>query len=111
MDLVAESWMLLAGAALILLGLVIRWRTSRYDLNDAVIGSAWQAARGKRSAENPTEVEKRLKDITSRSTAAGKVTSAASTVIGHFFAQVMGVAALLMMLAGAGLIAGGLWWR
>lgn len=97
------------GTGLIVLGILIRWWASRYDIKDAVLDSAWQAARGKRSAANPTEVEKRLKEITSQATAAGKVTTAASTVIGHFFAQAIGLVALIIMLAGAGMIGLGLW--
>ncbi len=111
LSLASDHILALVGMALILLGIAIRWRTSRYDLRDAVIDSAWQTARGRRSAETPTEVEKRFNEITSQSGAAGKVTAAASTVVGHFFAQAMAVVALLMLLAGAALIAADLWWR
>lgn len=114
MDLLAlasDHTLALAGIVLILLGIAIRWRAARHDLQDAMIDSAWQAARGRRSAESPTEVEKRLKEITSQAGAAGKVTAAASTVVGHFLAQAMAVVALLMLLAGAVLIAADIWWR
>lgn len=107
----AEHTLALWGAGLVLVGMIVRWWSARYDLNEAVLDSAWQTARGKRTSENPTEVEKRLKEITSQSGAAGKVTAAASTVIGHLVAQVLGLVSILMILAGGGLIAADLWWK
>ena len=74
-----------------MLAILIMWRTSRYDLKGAAFDSAWQVARGKRTAENPTEIEKRLGEITSEASVTGKATRAAGTVIGHFAAQVLGV--------------------
>ncbi len=108
--LMSNLWMFVAGAVLFVLGWLLYRRTSRYDLKGAAIDSAMDVARGRRSAGNPTEIERRLQDIASRKTSAGKVTAAASTVVGHFAAQFFGVAAILMMLAGAALIALGVFW-
>lgn len=52
--------LMLAGATAILIGILIRWRASRYDLEDAAIDSAWTLLRGKRTAENPTAIEAKL---------------------------------------------------
>lgn len=108
--LIANAWLFLSGAALLVLGWVIRGRTARYDLKGAAINAAMDVARGRRSAGNPTEIERKLQDIASRQSSAGKVTAAASTVVGHFAAQFFGIAAIIMMLVGAALIALGFFW-
>ena len=84
---------------------------SAYDLKDAAIDSAWTLARGKRTAENPTALEAKYRDIQSQPTWTGKATRTAGTVAGHFIAQVLGVAALIMMLAGLALGVAGYLWR
>ena len=33
-----QTWLMLAGAALVLFGALLRWRVSHYDLKDAAIG-------------------------------------------------------------------------
>jgi hypothetical protein len=110
MDLTTNLWMMIAGGLLAVLGYLLRSRMSRYDLTDAAIGSAWQLARGKRSADNPTEVERKLKNIGAAPTAVGKAGRAAGSVIGHVAAQVLGLVAWVMMLAGAALLAAGYFW-
>jgi hypothetical protein len=109
-SLTTNDWMMIWGGGFIVLAILIMWRTSRYDLKGAAFDSAWQVARGKRTAENPTEIEKRLGEIASEATVTGKATRAAGTVIGHFAAQVLGVVAWLMLLAGAALAAAGYFW-
>jgi hypothetical protein len=106
-----NAWLLLTGAALILVGVLIRWRTARYDLKDATIDSAWTLARGKRTAENPTALEEKFRDIQSQPTWSGKATKAAGTAIGHFAAQVLSVVALVLVLAGVVLAVAGYFWR
>ena len=111
MTLETSTWLMLSGAALIVLGALIRWKVSSYDLKDAALDSAWTLARGKRTAENPTALEAKLKDIQSQPTWTGKASRTAGTVVGHFVAQVLGVAALIMMLAGLALAVAGYIWR
>ena len=106
----AKFWLVATGAALILLGIFIRWRTARYDLKDAAIDTAWTLARRKRTAENPTALEIKLNDITSQPTWTGKATRAAGTAAGHFAAQVLGVVALISILAGVALAGFGYFW-
>jgi hypothetical protein len=101
---------LLAGGILILLGILILWRTSRYDLKGAVIDSVWQLARGKRNADNPTAIEAKLREIRAEATIAGKAKRAAGQVLGHFVAQALGVVALVAIGLGAILVAVGLFW-
>ena len=60
-----QTWLMLAGAALVLFGGLLRWRVSHYDLKDAAIDSAWTLARGKRTAENPTALEAKYREIRS----------------------------------------------
>ncbi|MET0193654.1 MAG: hypothetical protein ABW200_09840 [Hyphomicrobiaceae bacterium] len=106
-----NTWVMLTGAALIGLGGLIRWKVSAYDLKDAAFDSAWTLARGKRTAENPTALEAKYRDIQNQPTWTGKATRTAGTVAGHFIAQVLGVAALIMMLAGLALGVAGYFWR
>ena len=107
----AQLWMMLAGGGLILLGIFIRWRTARYDLKDAAIDTAWTLARGKRSPDNPTALEVKYREIEAQPTWGGRARKAAGTVAGHFAAQVLGVVALVTMLAGVALIVAGYFWR
>ena len=109
--LATSSWLMLSGAALVLIGFAIRWKVSAYDLKDAAIDSAWTLARGKRTAENPTALEAKYRDIQNQPTWTGKATRTAGTVAGHFIAQVLGVVALIMMLAGLVLGVAGYFWR
>jgi hypothetical protein len=106
----AKAWLLLSGAALVLIGVLIRWWSSRYDLKDAAIDSAWTLARGRRTAENPTALESKLSNITSQPTWTGKATRAAGTAAGHVMAQILGVIALVLMLIGLGLAVAGFLW-
>lgn len=110
MDLTLSHWMMIAGGVLMVVGYLLRSWASRYDLKEAAFDSAWQMARGKRSAENPTAIESKLSDITSAPTVTSKATRAAGTVAGHFAAQIAGLGGLLMLLAGVALIAGGYYW-
>ncbi len=67
-----QTWLMLAGAALVLFGALLRWRVSNYDLKDAAIDSAWTLARGKRTAENPTALEAKYREIESQPTWGGR---------------------------------------
>ena len=106
-----QGWLVLSGLLLIGFGAVIRWRTARYDLKDAAIDSAWTLARGKRTAENPTELENKFNEIRNQPTWTGRATKAAGTAAGHFISQVLAVVAVLLAVAGLALIAVGTFWR
>lgn len=110
MELGGSTWMLIWGAGLIAVAALILWRTSRYDLKGAALESAWDMARGNRTAENPTALERKYQEIAKEATAVGKARRAAGTVAGHFVAQALNLVALIKLLAGAGLIAAGLYW-
>ena len=107
----ANYWLIGCGGALILLGVLIRWRTARYDLEDAAFDSAWTLLRGRRTAENPTALEVKFDEIRSRPTWTGKAAKAAGTAAGHFIAKALAVVALVAMLVGAALILVGIFWR
>ncbi len=85
-----NEWLMISGVILVLVGFLIMWRTSRYSLTEAAAESAWQVATGGRTAENRTAIEEKITNITSQETVTGKAKAAAGTVIGHFYAQVMG---------------------
>jgi hypothetical protein len=103
--------LLSGGGLLLILGFLLWRRMNRYDLKGVAIDSAWQLARGRRTVGNPTPIEAKLHNIGAAATVTGKATRAAGTVIAHFAAQVLGVVALVMMLAGLLLLAAGIWWR
>jgi hypothetical protein len=105
------TWLVVTGILFVLLGILIRWRTARYDLKDAAIDSAWTLARGKRSAENPTALEQKFNDISSQASWTGKATRTAGTVAGHFIAQVLAVVSLVMIIGGLLLAAVGVYLR
>ncbi|NJO34740.1 MAG: hypothetical protein HC869_18075 [Rhodospirillales bacterium] len=105
-----KLWLIAGGLVLVLIGVLIRWKTARYDLKDAAIDSAWTLARGRRTGENPTALEAKFNEIRSRPTWTGKATSAAGTAIGHFAAQVLGVVALVLVLVGLALAIFGFFW-
>jgi hypothetical protein len=105
-----RTMIMLIGGALVIIGVLIRWRTARYDLKDAAIDSAWTLARGKRTADNPTALEAKYRDIRDQPTWGGRATRAAGTVAGHFIAQVMAVVSLVMVLVGAAMIGGAYLW-
>ena len=106
-----NEWMMIWGAGIALFALFIIWRVSRYDLAGAAVDSAWQVATGQRTSENPTALEQKLRDINAGASVGGKAKRAAGTVIGHFAAKVANFIAILMLLAGGGLIAAGYFWR
>jgi hypothetical protein len=56
-------------------------------------------------------LEAKYRYIQNQSSWTGKATRTAGTVAGHFIAQVLGVAALIMMLAGLALGVAGYFWR
>lgn len=104
MDFVSNPGFLIAGAVIFLIGVAFRRYAARYDFAGMAMSSAWQVARRKRSAENPTEIEERMTQIGSAKTTFGKMRRVGSNVIGHFLAPVMGVIGLILYLGGALLI-------
>lgn len=110
-ELGSNEWMMIWGTVLALIAVLVMWRVSRYDLAGAAFDSAWQVARGKRSAESPTALEEKYNEIAREASVTGKARRAAGTVIGHFAAKVLNLIAILMLLAGAALIALGYFWR
>lgn len=111
MTLGTNAWLMLVGAAAILIGVLLRRWAGRHDLKDAAMDSAWTLLRGRRSAQNPTEIEAKLRDIQAQPTWTGKATRTAGTAIGHVVAQVVGLVALVLILAGLALAAVGFFWR
>jgi hypothetical protein len=106
-----NEWMMIWGAALALIAVLVMWRVSRYDLAGAAFDSAWQVARGRRTAETPTALEEKYNEIAREASVTGKAKRAAGTVVGHFAAKVANLIAILLLLAGSALIAAGWYWR
>ena len=104
-------WLMLGGAVLVLLGILVRRWVSRYDLKDAAFDSAWTLLRGQRTAESPTAIESKLRDIHSQPTWTGQASKAAGTGAAHMLAQVGQMTALGLMLVGVVLVAAGFAFR
>lgn len=104
-------WLMLTGAVLVLAGILIRRWASRYDLKDAALDSAWTLLRGRRTAENPTAIEAKLRDIQAQPTWTGKATKAAGTGIAHMLAQAGQLVAIGLILVGLALVAAGFVFR
>jgi hypothetical protein len=106
-----NEWAMAVGGVMALLAIVIFWTTSKYDLKGAAMESAWQAARGRRSADNPTALDDKWNAIRNEATVVGKARRTAGTVAGHFIAQVLSVVATFLLLLGIVVAAIGYWWR
>jgi hypothetical protein len=104
MDFVSHPGLLIAGVVSVLIGLLIRRFVSRYDFTGMAMSSAWQVARGRRTAERPTEIEERVNEIASAATTFGKARRLGGNVIGHFVAPILGLLGLILILGGAALM-------
>lgn len=110
MTLDTNAWLFVWGGGLVLLALLIWWRTGRYDIKGAAVDSVWQIARGKRSADNPTPIEVMAGEIGAEATHIGKAKRTAFTVIAHFIAQVLSFMAYFILLGGVVLLGLGWYW-
>jgi hypothetical protein len=91
---------LISGTVLIVIGYLLRQVASHYDIKEILLCSAWQLARGKRTAETRTDIEERLSEITSAPTHLGKARRLGSNVVGHVVAPVLGLIGLLFIAGG-----------
>jgi len=110
MTLDTSGWLFIWGGGLTLLAILIWWRMGRYDIKGAAIDSAWQLARGKRTAENLTPIEMMAGEIGAEATHLGKARRTVFTVIAHFVAQALTIASYFILLGGLILIGLGWYW-
>jgi hypothetical protein len=108
-----ETWLLLTGATLILMGGLLRRRLAGWDLKDATLDWIWRRfLRRRHSAEGTLEAKYRaLKTAPGWS---GRAKWAAATMAGHVAAQILGVLSLILLLVGLALMVvggAGLIWR
>lgn len=104
MDFGSATAFLIAGAAFIVIGFLIRRYVSRYDFAGMAVDSAWHLARGRRTSENPTEIEERLSEITSAPTTVGKARRLGGNVVGYFLAPLLGLVSLIFIFGGLALL-------
>jgi hypothetical protein len=104
-------WLMLAGAALVLVGILARRWAARYDLKDAALDSVWTLLRGRRTADNPTAIEAKLRDIRAQPTLKDKATRAAGTGAAHMIAQIGQLTAAGLILVGLALVSLGFVFR
>ncbi len=111
MTLGTDGWLLVSGGILVALALLIWWRTGRYDIKGAAIDSVWKIARRRRTKDNPTAIEDMAHQIGSAPTHLGKARRTVFTILGHFIAQALSVAALFMLGGGLVLLVVGWFWN
>lgn len=109
MSLEWTTWVLIAGGGLVLAGALLLWRTSDWELKGVALESAWTLLRRKRTRDNPTALERRLRDITAEPTLRRRARRTALTVGQHVVAGVLTLASLIAIAIGALLIGIGLW--
>jgi hypothetical protein len=102
MNRIENPGLWIAGALLLLAGLIIRRIVARYDFRGMLTSSVWQVARGRRTGEHKTEIEERFNEIASAATTFGKARRLTGNVVGHFIAPIMGLIGLVCILAGLG---------
>jgi hypothetical protein len=106
---------MLAGAGLILLGILLRRWTSRYDVDEAVKSLVWAAIWSvilRRSAfESPPAIVALIKDFDAQTTWSGKTKAAARLVAAHGFSQAARLCGAILVLAGVVQIALGYFGR
>lgn len=110
MDLSWNEWLMLAGGIIAALGVIILWTTGKHDLKGAAIDSVWQTARGRRTADNPTALDMKWNAIRNEASVTGKARRTIFTVIAHFLAQLLAVAATIMVLVGIVMLGLGYYW-
>jgi hypothetical protein len=113
MPAIANPTLLGIGVLVLLIGLWLwRWSSrNSIDVKGAVAGAAWQAARKGEMPSVPQDLKHKLQDIASHKSHAGKAAKAGTTVARHLIAKLFGIAGLIGMLGGLGLIAAGFFWK
>jgi len=106
-----NAWLIVAAAVCLVVGILLRRWSAPRDLKGAAIDAAWSIALGRRTADNPTAIEAKLRDIRAQPTWTGTAARTAGTAIAHLLAQVAAVAGLVLMVAGLVLAAAGFLWR
>jgi hypothetical protein len=111
MDVVSKLALLALGASLAACGAYVRWRVSRHDLKGAAVDSAIHVVLRRRSAENPTALEKTWREVAEAPTPATRAKRAGWVVASHFLSQAAGLVALAAILAGIAIAGVGLFLR
>jgi hypothetical protein len=96
--------LLVWGGLLVGLGIFILWRTSRHDLKGWVWDSVWHVARRKRTAANPTVLERKFEELRAEKSMMGRARRTAGYVVRHFVAQALAILALVLVLSGIALL-------
>lgn len=107
----AHPYMLAAGGLLIIAGLLLyRW-ASRHDLKGLAVDAAWQVAKNRGRLDVDTELGNRLKEVRAEGSNVARAKMVAGHAVRHVVAQVLNVAALIALAAGAVLIGLAVWRR
>lgn len=111
MPSIAHPWMLALGIAALIIGwLLMRW-SGRHDMKGLAVDAAWTAAKSRGKNAMTPEIQAKLDALKADASAVGRTKQVAGMAARHFVAQVAGIAGIVALLAGAALIAAGIWWR
>lgn len=107
----AHPYMLGSGGLLIIVGLLLyRW-ASRHDLKGLAVDAAWQVSKNRGRLDVDTELGRRLRDLQAEDSNAARAKMVTGHAVRHIVAQVLNVAALIALAAGAVLIGLAMWWK
>lgn len=111
MPSIAHPWLLATGVLLLAVGwLLFRW-SGRHDMKGLAIDAAWTAAKTRGKSAMTPEIQAKIDAFNADASTVGRTKQVAGMAARHFIAQAAGIAGLIGLIGGAGLIAAGLWWR
>ncbi len=100
--------LILIGVVLLVIGVMVRQRASRYSLTDMAIDAAWQTAKAR--GHTPTELEGKVREIASEQSNVRRAKLVAGHAARHVWAQVLGTVGVTFIALGlAALVAA--WFR
>ncbi|MFZ4808230.1 MAG: hypothetical protein ACOYLQ_13315 [Hyphomicrobiaceae bacterium] len=112
---IANPWLLGAGIAALVIGYLLRRWASRHNLievaTDAALSAAWTTVTTRRLPGVPEEITSRVRDVTDEVSHAGKAGKVAGLAARHVVAQAAGLAGLVLLALGLGLVGVALYWR
>ncbi len=113
MPAIANPNLLGAGILVLLIGFWLwRWSSRQViDVKGAAIGAAWQGVRHGKVPDVPDDVKSRFQSVAGQSTHTGKAVKVASIGVRHYIGRLVGALSFVMVLAGLGLAAAGIWWK
>jgi hypothetical protein len=111
MPTIHHPYLLASGLIALAIGLLlIRW-SGRHDIKGLAIDAAWTAAKSRGKTAMTPEIQARLDALKADASMVGRTRQVAGMAVRHFLSQIAGIASLVAIAAGVGLLAAGIWWK